>query len=161
MQKGAAEQLERLMVAGFEKNMLKPMSVKTFVSPRHLAIQCFGLPLIQPDVREEKRGPKIGAPEQAMKGFLQSTGPTLEQLEQRDGYYYATIERKGRAVAEVVKEICESTLTAFGWPKSMRWGSRPLAWVRPLHRIACLLDDAVVPVQFAHPTASNITEGHR
>lgn len=164
MQRAAMEQLERLVVAGFEKNMLKPTSVKTFVSPRHLAIQCFGLPAIQPDVREEKRGPKIGAPEQAMKGFLQSTGLALEQCEQRDGYYYATIERKGRAVAEVVKEICESALAAFGWPKSMHWGSRdtrPLAWVRPLHRIACLLDDAVVPVAFAHLTASNITGGHR
>lgn len=164
MQRGAMEQLQRLMLAGFEKNMLKPSDVKTFVSPRHLAIQCFGLPTIQPDVKEEKRGPKIGAPEQALKGFLGSTGLTLNQCEQRDGYYYATIERKGRAVAEVVKEIVESALTSFVWPKSMHWGSRaerPIAWVRPLHRIACLLDEKVVPVQFGHLTASNITQGHR
>lgn len=164
MQRAAAEQLQRLITAGFEKNMLKPSDVKTFVSPRHLAIQCFGLPTIQPDVKEEKRGPKIGAPEQALKGFLTASGLTLDQCEQRDGYYYATIERKGRAVADVVKEICESALTNFSWPKSMHWGSRdkrPLAWVRPLHRIACLLDDKVVPVTFAHLTASNVTEGHR
>ncbi len=164
MQRAAAEQLQRLIAAGFEKNMLKPSDVKTFVSPRHLAIQCFGLPTIQPDVKEEKRGPKIGAPEQALKGFLTASGLTLDQCEQRDGYYYATIERKGRAVADVVKEICESALTAFSWPKSMHWGSRdkrPLAWVRPLHRITCLLDEAVVPLQFAHLTASNVTEGHR
>jgi glycyl-tRNA synthetase beta chain len=164
MQRGAAEQLQRLILAGFEKNMLKASDVKTFVSPRHLAIQCFGLPTIQPDVKEEKRGPKIGAPEQALKGFLSASGLSLEQCEQRDGYYYATIERKGRAVAEVVKEICESALAAFSWPKSMHWGSRdarPLAWVRPLHRIACLLDDKIVPVTFAHLTASNVTEGHR
>jgi glycyl-tRNA synthetase beta chain len=164
MQKGAAEQLERLMLDGFKKHALAPTRCKTFVSPRHLAIQCFGLPTIQPDMREEKRGPKIGAPEQAMKGFLSASGLTLEQCEQRDGYYYATIERKGRAVAAVAKEICESALASFGWPKSMHWGSRdarPVAWVRPLHRIACLLDDAVVPVQFAHLTAGNLTEGHR
>lgn len=164
MQRAAAEQLQRLILAGFEKNMLKPSDAKTFVSPRHLAIQCFGLPTIQPDVKEERRGPKIGAPEQALKGFLQSSGLTIDQCEQRDGYYYATIERKGRAVADVVKEICESALTAFSWPKSMHWGSRdkrPLAWVRPLHRIACLLDETIVPVTFAHLTASNITEGHR
>ncbi len=161
MQRGGAEQLQRLMLAGFDKHGLKPGEVKTFVSPRHLAIQCFGLPAIQPDVKEERRGPKIGAPEQALKGFLGSTGLTLEQCEQRDGYYYATIERKGRAVADVVKEICESALTAFVWPKSMRWGARPMQWVRPLHKIACLLDDAVVPVQFGHLTASNITHGHR
>ena len=143
MQRSGAEQLSRLMNEGFKKNMLALGECKTFVSPRHLAIQCFGLPTIQPDVKEEKRGPKIGAPEQALKGFLSASGLTLEQCEQRDGYYYATIERKGRAVAEVVKEICESALTAFSWPKSMHWGSRdkrPLAWVRPLHRIACLLD---------------------
>ncbi|MFZ4541613.1 MAG: glycine--tRNA ligase subunit beta [Rickettsiales bacterium] len=161
MQRAAAEQLQRLISAGFEKNMLTPSSYKTFVSPRHLAIQCYGLPTIQPDVKEEKRGPKIGAPEQALKGFLSASGLTLDQCEQRDGYYYAIIERKGRAVAEVVKEICESALTSFGWPKSMRWGSRPLNWVRPLHRIACLLDDEVIQVQFAHLTASNVTEGHR
>ncbi|MDX2095542.1 MAG: glycine--tRNA ligase subunit beta [Alphaproteobacteria bacterium] len=161
MQRGAAEQLQRLMLAGFEKNMLKPGEVKTFVSPRHLAIQCFGLPLIQPDLREEKRGPKIGAPEQAVKGFLAASGLALDQCEQRDGYYYATIERKGRAVADVAKEICENALATFSWPKSMRWGNRPLHWVRPLHRIACLLDDAVVPLQFAHLAAGNVTEGHR
>lgn len=161
MQRGAAEQLQRLITTAFEKNMLKATEVKTFVSPRHLAIQCFGLPMVQPDVKEERRGPKIGAPEQAVKGFLQSTGLTVEQCEQRDGYYYATIERKGRAVAEVIKEICEQALKDFSWPKSMRWGSRPLTWVRPLHRITCLLDDKIVPLQFAHLTATNITEGHR
>ena len=164
MQRGAAEQLERLILDGFKKNMLQPTGVKTFVSPRHLAIQCAGLPTIQPDVSEERRGPKIGAPEQALKGFLQSTGLTLEQCEQRDGYYYATIERKGRAVSEVVKEICETALSAFGWPKSMHWGDRklrPLPWVRPLHNIVCLLDDNIVPVQFAHLTAGNVTFGHR
>ena len=161
MQRTAMEQLQRLVTAGFEKNLLKPTEVKTFVSPRHLAIQCFGLPDVQPDVKEEKRGPKVGAPEQAMKGVLSASGLTLEQCEQRDGYYYATIERKGRPVAEVVKEICQSALADFGWPKSMRWGSRPLQWVRPLHRIVCLLDAQVVPVVFAHLTASNVTEGHR
>jgi len=161
MQRNAAEQLQKLVLAGLEKNLLPHDAVRTFVSPRHLAIQVMGLPLVQPDVREERRGPKLGAPEQALKGFLQATGLTLEQCEQRDGYYYANIERQGRPVADVVKEVCEAALTAFVWPKSMRWGARPLQWVRPLHRIACLLDDAVVPVQFAHLTASNITEGHR
>jgi glycyl-tRNA synthetase beta chain len=163
MQRGAAEQLQRLVLEGFKKSglVVDAKSAKTFVSPRHLAIQVFGLPSVQPDVSEERRGPKIGAPEQALKGFLSATGLTLDQCEQRDGYYYATIERKGRAVADVVKEICESALTAFVWPKSMRWGAHALQWVRPLHRIACLLDDTIVPVQFGHLTASNVTEGHR
>lgn len=161
MQRGAAEQLERLIVAGLEKNGLKAEAVKRFVSPRHLAVQVLGLPLVQPDVREERKGPKVGAPEQALKGFLGATGLTLEQCGQRDGYYIATIERKGRPVVDVLKEVSEAALTGFGWPKSMRWGARPLAWVRPLHRIVALLDDAVVPVQFAHLSAANLTEGHR
>ncbi len=161
MQRGAAEQLQRLITTGLEKNMLQAGECKTFVSPRHLAIQIFGLPTIQPDVKEERRGPKIGAPEQAMKGFLTSTGLRLEQCEQRDGYYYATIERKGRSVAEVVKEIAALALADFSWPKSMRWGARELAWVRPLHRITCLLDSEIVEVKFAHLIASNVTEGHR
>ncbi|MFZ4125066.1 MAG: glycine--tRNA ligase subunit beta [Rickettsiales bacterium] len=160
MQRGAAEQLQRLITTGLEKNLL-PVSCKTFVSPRHLAIQVKDLPAKQPDISEEKKGPKVGAPEQAMKGFLGSVGLTAEQCEQRDGYYFAKIERKGRPTSEVVKEICEAALTEFSWPKSMRWGARPMQWVRPLHRIVCLLDSAVVPVQFGHLTASNITHGHR
>ena len=161
MQRAAAEQLERLVLDGLKKHSLVSAGCKIFVSPRHLAIQVFGLPTIQPDVQEERRGPKIGAPEQAITGFLQATGLGLEQCSSRDGYYYATIHRKGRAVADVVQEVCEAALGNFSWPKSMRWGARPLQWVRPLHAIACLLDEAVVPVQFAHLTASHISFGHR
>lgn len=161
MQRGAAEQLQRLIVGGFEKAGLAHSDVKTFVSPRHLAIQLFGLPLVQPDVSEEKKGPKVGAPEQAMKGFLNSVGLTAEQCEQRDGYYFAVIHRKGRPVGDVAKEVCEKALNDFVWPKSMKWGARAMQWVRPLHRIVCLLDKTLVPVQFGHLEASDKTEGHR
>ncbi len=135
--------------------------MRTFVSPRHLAIALADLPALQNDVTEEKKGPKIGAPEQAMKGFLNSVGLTADQCEQRDGYYFATLHKKGRPVAEIAKEIIESALAAFVWPKSMRWGSRTQAWVRPLHRMVCLFDSAIIPVTFAGITASNITGGHR
>ena len=161
MQRGAAEQLQRLVVGGFEKAGLKPDEVRTFVSPRHLAIQLGGLPTIQPDVKEERKGPKIGAPEQAMKGFLNAVSLTTEQCEQRDGYYYAIIEKKGQPVATVAKDILEQALNAFVWPKSMKWGAHGLQWVRPLHRIVAMLDAEAIPAQFAHLTASNITEGHR
>jgi glycyl-tRNA synthetase beta chain len=161
MQRGAAEQFQRLIVGGLQKAGLEHGDIKTFVSPRHLAIQVAGLPKKQPDVSEEKKGPKVGSPEQAMKGFLGSVGLTAEQCEQRDGYYFAKIERKGRETAAVVKEICEAALNDFSWPKSMRWGARPMQWVRPLHRITCLLDKDIVPVVFGHLTASNITQGHR
>jgi glycyl-tRNA synthetase beta chain len=169
MQKDAASQLSQLLFKQFQLALNTPadpmgskdINCKQFVSPRHLAISITGLPLIQPDYVEERRGPKIGAPEQALKGFLNATGLTLEQCEQRDGYYYANIERKGRATTDVAKELIEYTLANFSWPKSMRWGARPLNWVRPLHRIVALLDDKIVPVTFAHLTASNVTEGHR
>lgn len=161
MQRGAMEQLQRLVTGGFEKAGLAYGDIKTFVSPRHLAIQIFGLPLVQPDVSEEKKGPRVGAPEQAMKGFLNSVGLTAEQCEQRDGYYFAVIHKKGRAAAEVAKEVCEKALTDFVWPKSMKWGARSMQWVRPLHKITCLLDDKIVPVQFGHLTAADQTHGHR
>ena len=161
MQRGAAEQLQRLIVSGFEKANMTPKDIKTFVSPRHLAIALADLPALQKDVTEEKKGPKVGAPEQAMKGFLNSVGLTLAQCEQRDGYYFATIHRKGRPVAEVAKEIIEEALRSFVWPKSMRWGSGTQSWVRPLHRMVCLLDTTVIPVTFAGITAGNATGGHR
>lgn len=164
MQRGAMEQLSRLVVTGFEKAGLAASDVKTYVSPRHLAIQLFGLPAMTPDVSEEKKGPKIGAPEQALKGFLNSVGLTEAECEKRDHYYFAVIHRKGRNTAEVAKEVFEAALAQFTWLKSMQWGdskARPLRWVRPLHRIAALIDSTVIPVQFGHLTASNITHGHR
>ena len=161
MQRGAAEQLERVVVEGLKKQLLTHGAVKTFVSPRHLALQIADLPAVQPDVKEERKGPKIGAPEQAMKGFLGATGLTVDQCEQRDGYYFATIERKGRPTSEVLKEICTAALADFSWPKSMRWGAHSLNWVRPLHAITCLLDDKIIPVTLGHITASNVTYGHR
>lgn len=161
MQRGAAEQLERLILAGLEKNLLTHDISQTYVSPRHLAIKLSGLPTIQPDTREERKGPKIGAPEQAMNGFLTAAGVKITECEQRDGYYYAIIERKGRPAVEVLKTVIEDALAAFSWPKSMRWGARSMQWVRPLHRIIALLDGTVIPAQFGHLTASNVTEGHR
>lgn len=161
MQRGATEQLQRLITGGFDKAGLAYGDIKTFVSPRHLAIQVHNLPLVQPDVSEEKKGPKVGAPEQAMKGFLNSVGLTAEQCEQRDGYYFAVLHKKGRPVGDVAKEVCEKALNDFVWPKSMKWGARAMQWVRPLHRIVALLDDKIVPVQFGHLTAADVTEGHR
>ncbi|MFN8930031.1 MAG: glycine--tRNA ligase subunit beta [Alphaproteobacteria bacterium] len=165
MQRGAGEQLVRLVTRGLEKSGLPHGAMRAYVSPRHLAVMVEGLPAHQPDVTEEKKGPRVGAPEQAIQGFLQSTGLTLADCEQRaigkDTYYFATITRKGRATGEVAKEILEEALQHFVWPKSMRWGAHKMHWVRPLHRILCLLDDAVIPLSFGHLTAGNITEGHR
>ena len=96
---------------------------KTFVTPRRLAAIIEDLPEKQPDISQELKGPKVGAPEAAMQGFLKKAGLTVEQLEQRDGIYFAKIDQKGRATAEVLKETIEKILAEFPWPKSMRWGS--------------------------------------
>ena len=125
-----------------------------------------GLPARSPDVREEKKGPRVDAPEAAIKGFLKSAGlASVDQAEQRDdkkgAYYVATIEKRGRATAEVVAEIVPEIVTSFPWPKSMRWGSGKLRWVRPLHSILCLLDGKVVEFEIDGIKSGKKTRGHR
>jgi glycyl-tRNA synthetase beta chain len=165
MHADARAQLERLFKTGLEKAGLSYSTIRTFSSPRHLAIHVAGLPEKSPDVTEEIKGPKLGAPAQALEGFTKKTGLSLAQCEQRvvgkDTLYFATITRKGEASSTLLQNLCQSVLTDFAWAKSMRWGAHSLRWVRPLHHIVALLDSAVLPVTFGHLNASNITLGHR
>ncbi len=165
MQAGAIDALQRMVVDGLTKNGLEFGAVRGYVTPRRLTLTVSGLPTAQPDVSEERRGPRVGAPQQALDGFLKSTGLSLDQLETRDTgkgeFYFATIARKGRATAEVVAEVVEDALAHFPWPKSQRWADHGVRWVRPLHRIVCLFDGEVVPVSFGPVTAGDETEGHR
>lgn len=165
MQRGAREQLHQLLAKALEAGNIAHGAIATYASPRHLAIRVENLPAIQPDVTIEKKGPKLGAPQAAIDGFLKSTGLTLDQCEQRtigkDTVYFATTTVKGRPMAEWLKDALDQLLRDFTWPKSMRWGAHTIQWVRPLHRIAALLDSTVIPVQFGHITAGNVTEGHR
>ncbi len=165
MQRGACDQLTRLFTAQLAKAGITHGDIRTFVSPRHLAIHIANLPTTQEDRVEEKKGPKTNAPEAALKGFAASAGIDLSTCETRtigkDSYYFATITIKGRKVADAMTEIASSVLREFTWPKSMRWGARDTVWVRPLHRLTALFDDVVLPVTFGHITASNITQGHR
>jgi len=137
------------------------IEISTFVTPRRLAVIVKDLPLTQPDTYIERKGPKVDAPEAAIQGFLKSAGMKLEQLEKRDGIYFANIYQKGRTTAEVLKEMIEEMLSDFPWPKSMRWGSGDVTWVRPLHSILCIFDGKIIPVQFGNVKAGNITYGHR
>lgn len=132
-----------------------------YSTPRRIALLVRDLPAVQDDIFTELKGPKEGAPEAAMQGFLKKTGLSVDQLEKRDGVYFATVHQKGKPTAEVIKTLIEETLASFPWPKSMRWGSGTISWVRPLHSIICLFDNDVVPVEFAGVKASNTTEGHR
>jgi glycyl-tRNA synthetase beta chain len=130
-------------------------------TPRRLAVIFKDLPATQPDISTELKGPKLDAPEAALQGFLKKNSLTLEQLEKRDGVYFATLHTKGRPTAELLKDAVEAMLAAFPWPKSMRWGSGSQSWVRPLHSILCLFDGNIIPVEFAGIKAGNTTYGHR
>ena len=144
MQGPAAEQLRKAVA-----ELTGAEDVRTFVTPRRLVAVADGLPTVQPDVTEERRGPRVGAPEKATQGFLRSVGfDSLDQCEQREDkkgtFYYAVMHQKGRPTAEVLAEEIPVLITKFSWPKSMRWGSGSRRWVRPLHSVLCLFDGAVV-----------------
>jgi glycyl-tRNA synthetase beta chain len=166
MQGQAAKDLERLVVGALSDRGLMFESAKSFAGPRRLTLAIAGLPAKQPDVREERKGPRVGAPEKAMEGFLRSAGVTLDQCQkQSDGkgeFYVAVIERKGRATADVLAEVLPETFAKLPWPKSMRWlPGDPVRWVRPLHSILCVFDREIVPFQFAGVKSGDETRGHR
>jgi glycyl-tRNA synthetase beta chain len=166
MQTQAAKDLERLVVGALSDRGLMFEGAKAFAGPRRLTLVIAGLPVKQPDVSEEKKGPRINAPEKAIEGFLRSAGVTLEQCQKRDDgkgeFYVAVIARKGRATGEVLSEVLPEAFAKLPWPKSMRW--RPgevVRWVRPLHSILCTFDGEVVPFEFAGVKSGNETRGHR
>jgi glycyl-tRNA synthetase beta chain len=165
MQARAAEDLQRLVIEGLKKSGLAAAAVRSAVTPRRLVLIVDGLPLATPDVFEERRGPRVGAPAAAVEGFLKTAGVTPEQCEERDTskgvFYFAVIARRGRPTVEVIKEAVEQAMAELPWPKSMRWGAQPLRWVRPLQSILCLFDGRVVPVAFGARQAGNRTVGHR
>lgn len=180
MQARAADDLKSMVVDGLSKNGIAFEAARAYVTPRRLVLVIEGLPQAGPDVSEEKRGPRVGSPAQAMEGFLKSTGMGVEQLEQRDTgkgvFYFAVINRKGRPTSEVLTEVVEATMAAFPWPKSQRWGANPagadphssglpaqpaVRWVRPIQSILALFDGRIVPVAFGSHKAGDLTAGHR
>lgn len=169
MQARAAEDLKGLVTNGLVEAGLTYSGAAAFATPRRLALSVEGLSAASKAVREERKGPATTAPDQAVEGFLRSTGLTRDQLEVREAgkgqAYFAVIEKPGRAAAEIIAEVLEHTIRNFPWPKSMRWGAGSLRWVRPLHSIICLLTDeagaTVVPLEVDGITAGNTTRGHR
>jgi glycyl-tRNA synthetase beta chain len=166
MQVRAREDLARLLAGKLAEAGLEYKDIRTFATPRRLTAVVDGLPTRSPDLREEKKGPRVDAPEAAIKGFLKSAGlASVDQAEQRDdkkgAYYVATIEKRGRATAEAVAEIVPEIVKNFTWPKSMRWGAGKLRWVRPLHSILCLLDGKVVEFEIDGIKSGKKTRGHR
>jgi len=166
MQASAANDLKRLVCDGLKKVGLEFGEVNTHVTPRRLVLVVEGLPLATPDIKEERKGPKVGSPEQALAGFMKGNGLTsIDQAEIRDlpkgQFYFAIIDKKGRATGDVLAEVLPAALQTIPWPKSMRWGSHSLRWVRPLHSIIALFDGAVVPFEFGPVLSGNLTKGHR
>ena len=169
MQARAREDLRRLVTDGLVAAGLHYKSAGAFSTPRRLCLTIEGLSDESPTLREERKGPAVGAPDAAVQGFLRATGLELDQLERRDDkkgqVYFAVIEKPGRRAPEIVAEVLESAIRNFPWPKSMRWGAGSLRWVRPLHSILCLLSSEagaeVVALEVDGIVAGNTTEGHR
>ena len=170
MQARAADDLKKLITNGLVEAGLTYASAGAFATPRRLCLTIDGLTAESPTTREERKGPRADAPEQALAGFLRATGLQRGQLEERtdkkgNTVLFVVIERPGRPAAEIIAEVLEHTIRTFPWPKSMRWGAGTLRWVRPLHRILCVLSSEggaeVVPLEVEGIAASNLTEGHR
>ncbi len=166
MQDKARDDLARLFSAELDKAGLKAADLITYATPRRLALIAKGLPLETQAVSEETKGPKVGAPPQAMEGFLRKAGLTQDQLVERDGVYFAVVEKPGRKTADVLAEAIPTIIRAFPWPKSQRWGAasrstESLRWVRPLQGIIALLGDDVVPCEIDGITSAAATMGHR
>jgi glycyl-tRNA synthetase beta chain len=161
MQGGAARDLERMAAERLKAAGLTYESLTTFAGPRRLTLVVEGLPAATPDREEEVKGPRANAPEQALEGFLRKTGLTKDQLVERDGVFFAVLSSKGQPTAALIPEMVDQIVRGFPWPKSMRWGSGTLRWVRPLKRIVALFDGQVVPFGIDGIASGALTEGHR
>src|SRR6266852_9068956 len=176
MQARAAEDLRKLVTDRLVGAGLVYEGAKAFATPRRLALAVQGVPAKQPDVKEEKKGPRVGAPEGAIQGFLKSAGlksiaEAKVQPDKKGDFYVAVIEKPGRPAIEVIGEIVPEVVKGFPWPKSMRWGAqsaRPgaLGWVRPLHSIVATFGPETEEpdiVRFAVDgiAAGDETRGHR
>ncbi len=166
MQARAAEDLQRLIGEGLNAAGLSFARGEAESGPRRLMLHIEGLTARSADLREERKGPRVGSPEKAVEGFLRSAGlASLDQCETRDdgkgAFYVAMIDKPGRSASDIVAEIVPEVIRKFPWPKSMRWGASRLRWVRPLHAILCVLDGAVVPFEVDGIASGNFTFGHR
>ncbi len=161
MQAQAARDLERMAREKLAAEGLLPEALTAFAGPRRLTLVAEGLAAAQAERHEERKGPRIGSPEQAIDGFLRSTGLSRDQLIERDGLYFAHLHKPGRQTAAIVAEMFDAIVRSFPWPKSMVSGVSKLRWVRPLQRILCVFDGEVVPFEVDGHVSSDLTEGHR
>lgn len=167
MQARAASDLLRLVGEGLKAGGLEIGKGQAFATPRRLAMVIEDIPEKSPAVSEERKGPRVGAPEKAIEGFLRGAGlSSIADAEivadpKKGDFYVARIEKKGRPAADIIAEVIPDVAAKFPWPKSMRWGSGDFQWVRPLQSVLCLFAGKVVPFEIAGIAAGNETRGHR
>jgi glycyl-tRNA synthetase beta chain len=169
MQAKAAADLKKLVTDGLVEAGLTYASAGAFSTPRRLTLTIEDLTAQSPTLTEDRKGPRVDAPEKALEGFLRSTGLSKDQLRIQDDkkgqVYIAQITKPGRPAAEIIAQIVPQVILSFPWPKSMRWGAGPLKWVRPLQSILCILNaedgSEIVPFAVEQFASSNTTEGHR
>jgi glycyl-tRNA synthetase beta chain len=177
MQRQAAEDLKRLVTNALVDRNLTYEGAQSFATPRRLCLHVVGLPAAQPDLREERKGPRVGAPEGAIQGFVKSAGlariedARIEKDPKKGEFYVAVIEKPGRSTKDALAELIPPIIRSFPWPKSMRWGAAStradaLRWVRPLRGIVCTLSSAgetpeIAPLDIDGLRSGDTTYGHR
>src|SRR5262245_5668174 len=177
MQAKAADDLKKMVTDRLVDAGLVYEGARAFATPRRLALTVQGVPVRQPDLKEERKGPRVGAPEGAIAGFLKGAGlasiseASIQKDPKKGDFYVALTEKPGRPAIEVIGELLQVVLRTFPWPKSMRWGaqsakSSSLEWVRPLHAIVATFgpeteDPDVVPLTIDGVSAGQTTFGHR
>jgi len=171
MQARAADDLKKMVTDRLVDAGLVYEGARAFATPRRLTLAVHGVPVQQPDVKEERKGPKVGAPDQAIAGFLRAAGlSSIDQAkvqpDKKGDFYVAVTEKKGRPAIDVIADIVPEVVRAFPWPKSMRWGAGKLSWVRPLHAIVATFgpeteEPDIVRFEIDGIVAGNTTRGHR
>ncbi len=172
MQRRAGDDLKKLVTGGLVDAGLTYEGAKAFATPRRLALHVAGVPVRSPDTKEERKGPRVGAPEKALAGFLRAAGlASADEAEivadpKKGDYYIARIEKPGRDATGVVAGLIPEVVRKFPWPKSMRWGSGSLRWVRPLHSIVCTFgkdgeDPEIIDIGIDGVASGDVTYGHR
>ena len=166
MQASARNDLARLFAEGLDELGVSVEAIDVWSTPRRLALIARGLPSETQAVSEEIKGPRTNAPAQALEGFLRKVGLPHEQLQDRDGVWFAVVEKPGRGMRDLLGPIVERIVRGFPWPKSMRWGeasqsAASLRWVRPLHGIVALFGEEIVPVEICGTLSGATTVGHR
>ena len=175
MQRRAAEDLKKMITGGLVNAGLTYEGARAYATPRRLTLTIAGLTASSPDISEERKGPRVGAPEKALAGFLRGAGltsideATIQSDPKKGDFYVAVINKPGRKAEEIVAELVPDVVRKFPWPKSQKWGQAgegALRWVRPLHSILCALSvegdtSEVVPFSVEDIESGNLTQGHR